>query len=112
MNNLVDGKVDVSNLKFVELDTTQLEKFVLHPNDILFNRTNSYDLVGKTAIFDQTSPYVFASYLVRVVPNIVRLQPEFLNYGLNYERTQARLKKMATRGVSRSEYLPHEAQAT
>ncbi len=48
MNNLVDGKVDVSNLTICQNWTPHsYEKFVLHPNDILFNRTNSYDLVGK-----------------------------------------------------------------
>ena len=98
MNNLVEGKVDVSNLKYVELDTSQLQQFMLHPKDVLFNRTNSYDLVGKTAIFEHSAPYVFAPYLVRVVPDTARPLPEFLNYSLNHERTQIRLKKMATRG--------------
>ncbi len=102
MNNLVEGRVDVSDLQYVDLDEHDLKKFKLKENDLLFNRTNSYELVGKTSIFDLSEDFVFASYLIRVEPNLNKTEAKFLNYYLNWEKTQSRLKMLATRGVSQS----------
>jgi type I restriction enzyme S subunit len=102
MNNLSDGRVDISDLKYIDLNDDELAKFRVNKGDILFNRTNSFELVGKTSIFDLDGDYIFASYLVRVVADRDRLLPEYLNYYLNTQRTQSRLKQLATRGVSQS----------
>ncbi|RIH82243.1 Type-1 restriction enzyme EcoKI specificity protein [Calidithermus terrae] len=102
MNNLVDGRLDVSNLQYVELDHRDIEKYRLSKGDILFNRTNSFELVGKTALFDLEGDFVFASYLVRVTLDKEQCLPEYLNYYMNAETTQARLKLLASRGVSQS----------
>ena len=102
MNNLKDGHIDASDLKYVDLNEDDFEKFCMRKRDILFNRTNSYELVGKTAIFDIEGDFVFASYLIRVVPDAAHLLPEYLNYCLNWDDTQRRLKMLATRGVSQS----------
>ena len=102
MNNLEDGYIDASDLKYVDLDERDFAKFRVYKRDVLFNRTNSYELVGKTALFDIEGDFVFASYLIRVVPNAVQLLPECLNYYLNWDDAQRRLKMLATRGVSQS----------
>jgi type I restriction enzyme S subunit len=102
MNNLVDGLVDTTDLKYVELSSAELAKYRLEKGDVLFNRTNSFELVGKTSLFDLDGEFVFASYLVRVRTQKERLLPTFLNYYLNWEITQQRLRGMATRGVSQS----------
>jgi len=102
MNNLVDGWVDTSDLKYVDLDKSDFAKFSVQKRDVLFNRTNSYELVGKTAIFDLEGDFVFASYLIRVVPDVTQLLPEYLNYYLNWDDAQRWLKMLATRGVSQS----------
>ena len=102
MNNLEDGYIDASDLKYVDLDERDFAKFRVYKRDVLFNRTNSYELVGKTAIFDIEGDFVFASYLIRVVPNAAQLLPECLNYYLNWDDAQRRLKMLATRGVSQS----------
>lgn len=102
MNNLVDGKVDTTNLKYVDLDEVDFNKYHLEKGDILFNRTNSIDLVGKTSIFEILGDYVFASYLLKVIVDKKKLLPEFLNYLMNWEKAQSRLRMMATRGVSQS----------
>jgi type I restriction enzyme S subunit len=102
MNNLVGGHVDTSELQYVNLGNRDFNKFRVNKKDILFNRTNSYELVGKTALFDIEGDYVFASYLVKVVPNPSRLIPEYLNYYLNCTQVQDRLRMLATRGVSQS----------
>ena len=102
MNNLINGYIDISNLKYVDLDYTVFERFRLMKGDLLFNRTNSYDLVGKTSLFGLEGKYVFASYLIRLVVNNKYSVPEFLNYYLNRERTQDRLRMLASRGVSQA----------
>ena len=102
MNNLAEGKVVPDNLQFVDLDEDILQKFLLRKGDVLFNRTNSYDLVGKTALFDLNGDFVFASYLLRVVTQSENLLPGYLNFYLNWDITQQKLKALATRGVSQS----------
>lgn len=102
MNNLVEGKIVPDNLQFVELDEGLLQKFLLRKGDVLFNRTNSYELVGKTALFDLNSDFIFASYLLRIVTQPENLLPTYLNFFLNWDVTQQRLKMLATRGVSQS----------
>lgn len=63
MNNLLDGRVNSSDLQYVELSSREFQKFRLNQEDIVFNRTNSHDLVGKTAIFDLDGDYVFGLIL-------------------------------------------------
>ncbi|MDW7973262.1 MAG: restriction endonuclease subunit S, partial [Thermodesulfovibrio sp.] len=86
----------------VDLDDKNFRKFSLKKGELLFNRTNSYELVGKTALFELGGRYVFASYLIRIVCKEEKVNPKFLNYYLNFDKTQARLKTLASRGVSQS----------
>jgi type I restriction enzyme, S subunit len=89
-------------LQFVDVDDTTLAAFRLERGDLLFNRTNSIDLVGRTALFDSDRESVFASYLVRLRVDRAVWLPEFINYYLNRSTIQRDLKKLASRGVSQS----------
>lgn len=102
MNNLADGKVNFTDLQFVNLTEEEVEKFTLNQGDILFNRTNSFELVGKVGLFDLEGKYVFASYLIRLKCDTNKLLPTYFVYYLSWELTQLRLKKLASRGVSQS----------
>ena len=102
MNCQQDGRVEFRNLQFVTLDERQRAAFLLQPGDILFNRTNSFELVGRAAIFDSPREAVFASYLIRVSTDEAAALPGFLNHYLCAAAAQARLKSLATRGVSQS----------
>jgi type I restriction enzyme S subunit len=67
MGNIVDGRLDFSDLKFLQHGHPDADKYVLQPGDLLFNRTNSPELVGKAAVFEgYPGRVVFASYLIRV----------------------------------------------
>lgn len=102
MNNLVEGKIEPTNLQWVDLDARTQAAYMLRPGDVLFNRTNSQDLVGKTGLFDHDGAFVFASYLVRLTfDESVAVSP-FMNAYLNLASTQRRLKGIASRGVSQS----------
>ena len=102
MTNQQKGRIVPVNLQYVALTAGQFEKFRMQKQDILFNRTNSFDLVGRTAIFDLEGDFVFASYLIRLRTDSERLRPYFLNHYLNSDETQARLKSIATRAISQS----------
>jgi type I restriction enzyme S subunit len=102
MTNQVNGLISPTNLQYVNVSTRELENFRVRRGDILFNRTNSFDLVGRTAIFDLDGDYVFASYLIRLRTLAQVLDPFFLNHYLNAADTQRRLKSIATQAVSQS----------
>ncbi|MFQ1786770.1 restriction endonuclease subunit S [Aeromonas veronii] len=84
MGNLQGGKIDWSDLVYTD-DIDEINKYTLQPGDVLFNRTNTIDLVGKTSIYEGGRPAIFAGYLIRinVVPDL--LDSRFLNYILNTE---------------------------
>lgn len=84
MGNLQGGKIDWSDLVYTD-DINEINKYMLQPGDVLFNRTNTIDLVGKTSIYEGGCPTIFAGYLIRinVVPEL--LDSRFLNYILNTE---------------------------
>lgn len=102
MNNLSDGCIDISSLQYVELDEFEYKKYHLEKGDILFNRTNSSDLVGKTSLYNLDGGFVFASYIIRIVCKTEHVLPDYVNSYLNWGRSQDRLKGLATKGVSQS----------
>ena len=77
MGNLQNGRIDYSNLVYSS-NEYDIERCHLDYNDLLFNRTNSKELVGKTAIYKAEIPAIYAGYLIRVTP--VVLNADFLNY--------------------------------
>lgn len=70
MGNITyQGGWDFTDLKYIDLTEKELPKYLVHNGDLLFNRTNSRELVGKTAVYNQDKPMAFAGYLVRVRSN-------------------------------------------
>lgn len=67
MNNITtDGYWDFSKMKYINEDDDQIEKYIVRKGDLLFNRTNSKELVGKTAVFNVDEKMIIAGYLIRV----------------------------------------------
>ena len=67
MGNIQEGSLDFSDLKYLPSQDTEVEKTLLANGDLLFNRTNSAELVGKSAVYREGHPLAcFASYLIRV----------------------------------------------
>jgi type I restriction enzyme S subunit len=102
MNCQIDGQVHLNDLQYVNLDNDIFEKFKMDDGDILFNRTNSWELVGRTAIYHLKESAVFASYLIRLRLDEKEINPDYLNHFFNMDATQNRLKSLASRGVSQS----------
>jgi len=109
MNNLVAGEVDLSELKYSK--SREASNLLLNPRDVLFNRTNSMDHVGRTAIWrGKLERISFASYLVRIVPDCSKLVPEYLNMWLNSQSTQVLIRKYATPSVHQVNINPTNLQ--
>lgn len=67
MGNITDdGRLDLADLKYLDLSEKDQSKYTLRRGDLLFNRTNSLEKVGKSAVVRTDQPFVFAGYLVRV----------------------------------------------
>ena len=77
MGNIQNGKIDYSKLVFTS-DEDEIRKYSLEVDDLLFNRTNSKELVGKVAIYKGEQPAIYAGYLVRITP--VNISADYLNY--------------------------------
>lgn len=110
MKNIGDGRVVLSNLSTINSDGADLSKMTLRKGDILLNRTNSPDLVGKVGIVREDSDAVFASYLVRLNTDPKRVDAEYLNAWLNGEIAQRAIKRISTRAVSQANVNPTEFQ--
>ncbi|MDL2339607.1 MAG: restriction endonuclease subunit S [Pseudomonadota bacterium] len=82
MGNIQDGRLDWGNLVYTD-NQDEIKKYLLKHNDVLFNRTNSPELVGKTAIYKSEMPAIFAGYLIRIHHKVDHLDAEFLTYFLN-----------------------------
>ena len=82
MGNLRGDEWDFSNLKHIELSEKDLEIYKVLNGDLLFNRTNSKELVGKSGVFREEGDWVFASYLIRVRVDENLLLPDFASFFL------------------------------
>ena len=77
MGNIQNGRIDYNKLVFTS-DEEEIQKYSLEVDDLLFNRTNSKELVGKVALYKGERPAIYAGYLVRLTP--VKIYADYLNY--------------------------------
>jgi type I restriction enzyme S subunit len=101
MGNLQEGKLNWNDLVYTN-NENEIAKYELHKNDVLFNRTNSIDLVGKTSIYNGEIKAIFAGYLIRIRTNKNKLNPEYLNYILNTPFAKGYGKSVVSMGVSQA----------
>jgi len=103
MNELVEGKcINRGDMKCAEVPADEFEKYRLTRGDILFNRTNSFEHVGRTGIFDLEGDYCFASYLIRLTITDEKADPFFVNAFMNSKSFQQGIKQFATRAIGQS----------
>jgi type I restriction enzyme S subunit len=77
MGNIQEGRIDAGDLKYVALKPADAEAYRVRRGDVLFNRTNSPELVGKAAVYDLDLEAVFASYLVRIQCDESLIDPRY-----------------------------------
>lgn len=93
------GTVDFTDLVYSS-NKDDIKKYALIKDDLLFNRTNSSEWVGKTAIFKSDSPAIYAGYLIRV--RCILVCPDFINYVLNSSYHRDWCNQVKTDAVNQS----------
>lgn len=99
MAAIQDGDVLLGDLKYVDLPKELAAQYLLRRGDILFNRTNSLEHVGKVGVFRSDTPAVFASYLIRLKTRSDLVDNYFLGAMLASYSVQCRIRRYATPGV-------------
>ena len=101
MGNIQDGHLEWDNLVYSD-EKDEIKKYLLKHNDVLFNRTNSPKLVGKTAIYKSQMPAIFAGYLIRIHRKEDLLDGDYLNYFLNSQIALAYGKTVVISSVNQA----------
>lgn len=97
MNNITYlGDWDFSGMKHINLDEKEKEKYILSKGDLVFNRTNSKELVGKTAVYDRDDNMAIAGYLIKVKTNELS-NPYYISGFLN-----SKYGKVMLRGICKN----------
>ena len=111
MNNITEnGKLNIQNLKHIDIPEKDLEKYVVRKGDVLFNRTNSIELVGKTCIYELDFDMVIAGYIIRIRTNNNILNPRYLSEFLNFPSTKKFLRNIAKGAVNQANINAKELQ--
>lgn len=106
MGNIQDGRIDPSDMKWGDVPPSDADALSLNDGDILFNRTNSRDLVGKVALVREPTDCLYASYIVRLSVDRTVADPYYLFAVMHSDRAQSTFKTIATPGVSQSNINP------
>ena len=111
MNNLTyDGHLDLTDLKRIDIPDNEIEKCIVRKGDVLFNRTNSVELVGKTCVFDESEDMVIAGYIIRVRLKPVML-PIVLSRFMNTDALKKKLRDMAKGAVNQANINAQELKS-
>lgn len=102
MENVTNGSIHADSPVYINLSDSDYDRYRIHRGDILFNRTNSWDLVGRVGIAEDDMNAVFASYLVRLKTNTKLVNPFFLNHALNSPFVKRRYRRFVTPAVSQA----------
>lgn len=94
MGNIQESRLDFNNLKYIHPEKENIEKYRLEKGDILINRTNSPELVGKAALFESNDLFVFASYLIKLVVDANLTLPGYVVNFINSHLGRAHVNRV------------------
>jgi len=110
MNNITySGELDLSDIKTIDIPDEELDKCIVRRGDVLFNRTNSKELVGKTCVYNRDEIMVLAGFVVRVRVN-ERILPEVLSAFLNTDFSKQMLYGMCKTAIGQANINAQELQ--
>ena len=110
MNNITyDGELDLSDIKRIDVPDSELEKCTVRQGDVLFNRTNSKELVGKTCVYNCDEMMVLAGFVIRIRVNS-RVLPVFLSSFMNTDFSKQMLLGMCRTAVGQANINAKELQ--
>ena len=110
MNNITyAGELDLTDTKRIDVPDNELDKCTVRRGDVLFNRTNSKELVGKTCVYNRDDMMVLAGFVIRVRVN-ERILPEFLVAFLNTDFSKQMLLGMCKTAIGQANINAKEMQ--
>ena len=110
MNNITyDGELDLSDTKTIDIPDNELPKCTVLRGDVLFNRTNSKELVGKTCVYNRNEMMVLAGFIIRVRLN-ERMLPEVLSAFLNTSFSKQMLLGLCKAAIGQANINAQEMQ--
>ncbi len=110
MNNITyGGELDLTDVKQIDVPENELPKCTVRRGDVLFNRTNSKELVGKTCVYNRDEQMVLAGFVIRVRVND-RVLPEFLSTFLNTDFSKQMLLGMCKTAIGQANINAQEMQ--
>jgi type I restriction enzyme S subunit len=102
MGNIRDGQISADNLKYLPSNHPDVRKLTLDDGDLLFNRTNSAELVGKSAVYRaKLGRMTFASYLIRCKFGS-DVDPDWINLVINSTFGRRYISAVATQQVGQA----------
>lgn len=112
MNELHNMLTDLEVEKYANVTSAEYQMFALQDKDVLFNRTNSYEWVGRTGIYykNDDTPFTYASYLVKFIPDRSIVLPEYITTFLNTEIGVKAIKARARQSVNQTNVNPEEVK--
>lgn len=110
MNNITySGELDLSDIKRIDIPASEIPKCTVRCGDVLFNRTNSKELVGKTCVYDRDEMMVLAGFVIRIRTN-EQMIPEFLSAFLNTDFSKKMLLSMCKTAIGQANINAQELQ--
>ena len=112
MNELHNMLCDIEVNKYADITQDECRRFALRNRDVLFNRTNSFEWVGRTGVYYQNDNIerTFASYLVRFNPIESVILPEYLCAFLNTKQGIRDIKRRARQSINQTNVNPEEVK--
>lgn len=112
MNEIHNMLCDTEVSKFANISAFELKTFSLNDRDVVFNRTNSFEWVGRTGLYKKLDnrDFVFASYLVRFIPDQRFILPEYLTTFLNTKYGVNDIKRRARQSINQTNVNPEEVK--
>ncbi len=112
MNEIHNMLCDFSVDKHADVSIEEAQPFILNDKDVLFNRTNSFEWVGRTGVYrkNNTEDFIFASYLVRFVPKKELINPEYLAAFLSCKYGVQDVRRRARQSINQTNVNPEEVK--
>ena len=111
MNNITyEGALDLTDVKMIDIPDDELPKCTVRRGDVLFNRTNSKELVGKTCVYNRDEMMVLAGFVIRIRLKEEFMLPEFLSTFLNTDFSKQMLLNLCKTAIGQANINAQELQ--
>lgn len=102
MNVNASGKIELSDVKYVPMELADRDERTLRPDDVLFNNTNSPELVGKTAVYEDAEPRAFSNHMTRIRCRAEVLDPRYCAAALHFRWQSGHFASVCNNHVSQA----------